>query len=189
MADSLRVVLDSKGERVLQSLTQADLVSTLGAVAKIGISHRAHIKRRFLAGTGSGDQAWPPLEDRTIKAKIFQFGENRGTLRVTDRLMRSFTEISHPDNINRLKNDVYETGSKVPYARFHFTGLPNRVVVSQGQAAFLRSIGFHEKRIGSPIPLPKRDPSDPEPEQIDKYKGILEKEIKKNFVSAGIGVS
>lgn len=52
-------------------------------------------------------------------------------LRKSGRLLRSYTQEGHPENINRQSRTRLEWGSSVPYADAHEYGVPGRNLVAR----------------------------------------------------------
>lgn len=188
-AGLISIDLDPKSQQLVDNLRSRNIFAFKKGISVVGKQYRKHINRIF-KGTQRRDQelSWPPLNPLTIAFKKRKFGSNKGTLIGSGKLMRSLTNEGAEGNITKVSEFEGQFGTNIFYAKFHFTGLPNRRIKSERQRVFLlRNIGL-AKKVGDKIPLPKRDPVTPNTLEIDKYGNILEREIIKNLNAINIEV-
>jgi phage gpG-like protein len=186
-AGLLEFQLDKNSADILIALSKHKLFTKKG-FEKVGDSYRKHMRGIFSGSTKrDADLAWPKLNPLTVAFKRKRFGTTK-TLIATGALRNSITKKGASGNITRIKNDSAEYGTNIFYAKFHFTGLPNRVVKSQKQKFFLaRNIGLF-KNVGDKIPLPKRDPVTPNQAAISSFGSIVQKEIIDRIQNLGVNV-
>jgi hypothetical protein len=190
MPDSIKIEIERQSQEIIDALIPQKILKVISAVKKIGVDHRKHIKNIF-DGVESRDQdlAWPPLKRVTELYKIKKLGSVKRPLIFTGALRQSLTKEGAAGNISNVSEEGGEFGTSLPYAIWHRIGLPNRKIKSQKQRFWLgRNLGLW-KKVGAPIPLPKRDPVTPNESAFNRWLKILEDVVIKNFKLNKIEVS
>ncbi|KKN72951.1 hypothetical protein LCGC14_0405050 [marine sediment metagenome] len=182
--------LDRQSKKLIDGLASKEVLKLKKTISDIGKNYRRNRSKMF-SGAQKRDQnlAWKPLNPLTIEFKKRKFGSNKGTLIGSGRLARSIIREGSEGNISKVSDFEGEFGTNVFYAKFHFTGLPNRRVKSARQSAFLRANLGLFKKVGDKIPLPKRDPISPNKSERKTYGEILKQGIIRNLKAIGIEVT
>ena len=177
MADIFKIQIDPKTKAVLEFLGKGKLLELKQAMENIGKDYRKH-KSRIFSGRELPDTKWPRLKTVTRIFKRQKFGATR-ILVGSGAMKKSLIREGSTHNVSEVSAKQGEFGTRIPYAQFHRTGLPNRRVKSQKQRFWLGlNLGLW-KKVGDPLPLPKRDPITPNKSTVDGWPKIIEKEMRR----------
>ena len=183
MADKIEFRLDEESKRLINRLFPERLMKVSQGITRIGKSYRKHRRDVFRQPLSlDNDLRWKPLNPFSKAYKERKVGAGRPILTFSGKLARSFKARGASGNITIEKETTGEWGSDIPYAKFHKIGLPNRRIVSRKQLGFIRfGLMMFGKKLGDPIPLPKRDPSTPNLKEINKWGNIIVRALSDNF--------